>query len=162
VTPALALAATGWVTVLAVAPLLPVPLAAVMYLFGSLICHQLADRSFHLDGAQLPVCARCFGIYVGAALATLSRLAAGSDPRTTRPRGLTPRMMLAAGAVPTLVTVLFETMGLWSTSNVVRAVAGLPLGAAVAFVVTGAVATLHYEQCVPRRPIAPPRPPTPI
>ena len=173
ITAALAVAATGWLALLVFAPLLPVPVAAVTYLFGSLICHQLPDRSFHLDGAQLPVCARCLGIYAGTALMTLSRLAGSpprtlarwgaipeSDPSTRRLRGLTPRAMLIAGAAPTIVTVVLEMLGVWSASNVLRAVAGLALGSAVAFVVTGAAATLHYERCVPPRPIAPPRPPT--
>ena len=31
-------------------------------------CHQLADRSFSLRGRQVPLCARCFGIFVGALL----------------------------------------------------------------------------------------------
>jgi uncharacterized membrane protein len=35
-------------------------------LVGYAICHQIADRSFHLDGHQLPLCARCTGIYMAA------------------------------------------------------------------------------------------------
>ncbi len=31
----------------------------------SLICHQIPERSFFLNGCQLPVCARCLGIYFG-------------------------------------------------------------------------------------------------
>jgi len=39
------------------------------YLVGSLLCHQRPERSFFLWGSQMPVCARCLGIYAGAALA---------------------------------------------------------------------------------------------
>ncbi len=35
---------------------------------GSWWCHQLPERSPHLFGAQLPLCWRCSGIAVGAAL----------------------------------------------------------------------------------------------
>ena len=28
-------------------------------------CHQLSDRSFHIKGFQLPLCARCTGIFLG-------------------------------------------------------------------------------------------------
>src|SRR5580765_8805054 len=42
--------------------------AFVVYRIGRLICHQRPERSFHLAGAQLPVCARCTGVYAGAAL----------------------------------------------------------------------------------------------
>src|SRR5262245_8646685 len=44
-------------------------LAAVMYGIGSLVCHQRPERSVHLFGVQMPVCARCLGIYAGAAAA---------------------------------------------------------------------------------------------
>src|SRR5215471_10121519 len=47
-------------------------LSAVVYEAGSLVCHQLSNRSFHAWGAQMPVCARCTGLYVGAAAAALT------------------------------------------------------------------------------------------
>jgi hypothetical protein len=51
------------------------PLASVLivgvYGIGSLVCHQLSERSYHLWSAQMPVCARCAGIYAGAAVAAI-------------------------------------------------------------------------------------------
>jgi uncharacterized membrane protein len=35
-------------------------------LVGYAICHQIPERSFHIAGHQLPLCARCTGIYLGA------------------------------------------------------------------------------------------------
>ena len=43
-------------------------IGAFLYLFFSPICHQLPERSFYLFNHQLPVCARCTGIYFGAFL----------------------------------------------------------------------------------------------
>ena len=40
-------------------------LAAISYLAFHPFCHQLAERSFHVNGIQLAVCARCAGIYAG-------------------------------------------------------------------------------------------------
>jgi len=37
--------------------------ALSVYAAGGVVCHQLPDRSFLLWGHQLPVCARCTGIY---------------------------------------------------------------------------------------------------
>jgi uncharacterized membrane protein len=159
IVPLLALLATGWLVLLVTAPILPVPIAGALYAIGSHICHQRPDRSFHLLAAQLPVCARCAGIYAGAA--TGASVAAVS----TRIRELalqsSARVILVLGAVPTGVTLAFEWAGLWNGSNVARAAAGLPLGLVVVLVVVQAAATVHYDRCAQRRPIASNRPSTP-
>src|SRR5262245_8437487 len=46
-------------------------LALLVYGVGSLICHQRPERSFQLLATTMPVCARCTGIYAGAALAAI-------------------------------------------------------------------------------------------
>ncbi len=38
---------------------------------GYAVCHRIDERSFHIDGRQLPVCARCSGMYIGAVLGLL-------------------------------------------------------------------------------------------
>ena len=145
-----AAAAALWVIALLVAPALPAPASAVIYAFGSFICHQRPERSFNLDGSQLPVCARCLGVYSGAAVGAwlapfISRVAR-------------PRLLIALSAVPAVLSLVVEWSGLAHPTNVWRAATGLVAGGIIAAVV---LATLHYEQCVPPRPIEPSRPPTP-
>jgi len=41
--------------------------AACVYATGSFVCHQRPERSFSLGGRQMPVCARCAGLYAAAA-----------------------------------------------------------------------------------------------
>jgi uncharacterized membrane protein len=151
----LASAAVAWVALLVAAPYLPGPVAGILYAFGSVICHQIPERSFHIDGAQLPVCGRCFGIYTGAAIAAVVG-------RAFTARHAQEAKLLLLAAVPTLVTMVLEWTGLHS-SNLARAVAGAPLGAAVALIVMAAVRApeLHYEPCPPTRPLdeSPPAPP---
>jgi uncharacterized membrane protein len=145
---------TAWVVLLVTAPLLPGGAGAILYGIGSLICHQIPERSFYLAGFQLPVCARCLGIYVGAASGValvLMRSGAATHPWSASTR----RWLAIAAAAPTLVTVVLETGGVWYPSNVTRAAAGLLLGGIVAFVVVSATATLHYGECAPPRPTAP-------
>lgn len=154
VAPSIAALAIGWVALLTAAPHLPIPLAGFLYVFGSVICHQISERSFYMDGAQLPVCARCLGIYAGFAAGALA---------ACLPAKAGSHLLLAA--VPTLVTVILEWTGLWYPSNMTRAIAGLPLGIAVALVVIRAVETrpaLHYETCLPPRPAGSGRPAPPI
>ena len=42
-------------------------LAGVIYETFRPLCHQIAERSFYLEGHPFAVCARCFGLYAGFA-----------------------------------------------------------------------------------------------
>ena len=111
--------------------------SATIYEIGSLICHQRPERSFHLWGAQLPVCARCVGIYVGGAVAAVAAIA--SQGRGWQD-SLVGRAMPAVlvGAIPSVVTLIYE----WTTGvpsgNWTRSIAGFPLGAIVVWIIAGA------------------------
>jgi uncharacterized membrane protein len=110
-------------------------LAVLVYGVGRVVCHQLPARSFHLWAAQLPVCARCTGLYLGGAMAAASAAFGVIDPG---PRRWSPRLLLGLCALPTALTLIYE----WTTgdvpSNAIRALAGAPLGAAVVRVVLDA------------------------
>lgn len=119
-------------------------LAVLVYAVGAVVCHQLPARSFQLWAAQMPVCARCTGIYFGAATAALASvwLTTGASPLPDTPFAH-PRLVLLAAAVPTAATLVFEwTTGL-TPSNTVRALAGLPLGAAVAWVIARQISKVN-------------------
>jgi uncharacterized membrane protein len=137
-----------WAAALCAAPYLARHSAgavAVVYLLGSLICHQQPERSFHLDGARLPVCARCLGLYVGVAAGAAmwmgrTILLGGSRPW---PRGYALRTLVLA-AVPTIVTVATASVGLADASNLWRAVLAVPLGFTAGSMVA-AVLTSHLK-----------------
>ncbi len=44
---------------------------------GYAICHQLPERSFFLNGRQLPLCARCTGTFLGAIVGLVAMLLLG-------------------------------------------------------------------------------------
>lgn len=44
----------------------PVTVLDKTHLIGYAICHQIPDRTIHIAGTPLPLCARCTGIYLGA------------------------------------------------------------------------------------------------
>jgi uncharacterized membrane protein len=53
---------------------------------GYAVCHRISERSFHAGDYQLPLCARCSGMYLGAMLGMLFlsityRRSAGGPPR---------------------------------------------------------------------------------
>ncbi|HZP47560.1 MAG TPA: DUF2085 domain-containing protein [Vicinamibacterales bacterium] len=141
------LAAPTWVALIALGPVLatrvhaagPAHAAALaVYFVGSLVCHQKPERSFHAWGAQLPVCARCTGIYVGAAASVLAAPAfgpAGADGASSAPTRFTARAILVLAALPTLATLAYEWVSGVMPSNAVRFVAGLPLGVVVTWLI---------------------------
>ena len=135
-----AIAAAAWVLLLLAAPTLWTPLAGVLYVAGSFICHQLPDRSFHLQTIQLPVCGRCLGLYGGAAVGSIAAAAVGRHGLRTRS---TIWIATALAALPTIVTAVLEWGLGWPISNAARAVAAVPLGGVIAFVVIRTVPTLH-------------------
>ena len=150
-------ASVVWALLLPIAPYLgtrphaSVPgsvLVFAIYGIGHLICHQLPERSFHLWGAQLPVCARCTGIYLGAAIAVC--VAAGIVEPSTRYRarrlaahrfggaGLDAafaRRAVILAVLPTAVTLAYEWIAGAVPGNLIRAAAGLPLGVVGAWLV---------------------------
>ena len=107
------------------------------YLVGSLLCHQRPERSFFLWGSQMPVCARCTGIYAGAAIAALVWPFVARLKRSTGALHRA-RMLLIVSIVPAAATLGYE----WTTGNTpanwIRAVSGLPIGAVVAWIVRSA------------------------
>jgi uncharacterized membrane protein len=147
----LLLLALAWMTLVIAAPTvaLGAPVSALTYAFGSFICHQRPERSFHLAEAQLPVCARCFGLYAGATIGAVwafrHRLASLPALRT----------LLVVAALPTAITWAIEAAGLWSPANVVRFAAALPLGVAAAV-------TVNYLECAQPPRIGPSSPRIPI
>lgn len=139
---ALALAALLWPVVLAAAVDVQQhgtrpEWTGVVYLIGSAICHQRPERSFHTAGVQWPVCARCLGLYVSAPIGALLGLI---GLRSRRPlRAPSPVWLLAWTALPTAGTLALEWGGLMQPGNAGRALAALPLGAAIGFVLVRTV-----------------------
>lgn len=53
------------------------PLLAASDWSGYALCHRITERSFTINGRQFPLCARCTGMYLGAALTILALFLAG-------------------------------------------------------------------------------------
>jgi uncharacterized membrane protein len=117
--------------------------AAIVYAVGAAVCHQRPERSFHTAGVAWPVCARCSGLYIGGMIgALLAVWAAGR--RVVRPREA--RWLLLVAGAPTALAWVAEWISGADVTNMMRAVAALPLGAAVAaLVVTVATRTPEVD-----------------
>jgi hypothetical protein len=141
-------ATAGWATWLAVVPAVAgsasrgpsVWAAAVTYRAGAVVCHQRDERSFHVAGVRMPVCARCFGLYAGAAAGALAVFGWLLARRRWRARDWRLplgrwRWLVAASAIPTSAAWIGEHASGMAVSGIARAMAALPLGAAVAAIV---------------------------
>ena len=60
------------------------PIWALAYGFGDLNCHQKYERSWEINGNQMPVCARDIGIFLGFSLGCLFFLLRGFNRWTVR------------------------------------------------------------------------------
>lgn len=158
-------AALAWLLLVLLAPLSvhgaggkPAAVAAATYLIGGVVCHQRPDRSFHPGGVQMPVCARCTGLYLGGAAGVLvaagrrrRRGRAGSAPSpgpgpapsTSLGPAVSPgpgpapawlRWAVVAAAAPTALSFAAEAVGWMPSFDELRAAAGVPLGVAVTWV----------------------------
>ena len=105
---------------------------AFAYAVGSVICHQRPDRSFFWDGHQLPICARCTGLYLSGAVAFVAwwgvRFLRSKPPIAWTPPNALRVITLAA--IPTAVSWTSGLLSVWDGSNLTRALLAVPLGAA--------------------------------
>ena len=104
----------------------------------ALVCHQQPERCFWIFGAPVAVCARCLGIYLGAA--------AGLLIRTSRRIAL--QLLLAAAAI-NLIEWIAELGGLYGNWLNVRFCLGLALGAAGAMLVSSSIFEAEHPALPP-------------
>jgi len=100
---------------------------------GYAVCHRIDLRSFYLGDRQLPLCARCSGMYLGAMLGLAYQAVLGS-----RRAGTPPKRVLAVAAVLGLafvvdgansLTSLFpQGAWLYEPQNWLRLVTGTGMG----------------------------------
>ena len=145
---AITILAVMWLLAIVTSPVLlargqaQIPTIAA-YQIGSLVCHQRPERSFHLAGIQMPVCARCFGLYlagaVGLVFAWIGRLRLPSH---------TTKVIMALAAAPIVLTVALEMLGAITTSNVVRLSTGLPLGFAAGLLIVGSLTSVSNSAMI--------------
>lgn len=119
-----------WIAVIVMAPIAKASgLGAVsspIYAFFSFLCHQIADRSLHVEGEQFAVCSRCFGVYFGLlfgfAIYPFWRRIDDVEPL--------PKVWLFLSLVPITIDWSLTFFGIWENTHLSRFLTGLILGTA--------------------------------
>lgn len=105
-----------------------------------LICHGIAHRCLLIDGAPMPVCARCVGIYAGFLLALMM------FPLLSRTGERAAQVTLAVAAAAMLIDGLTQAAGLRESTNPLRLVTGVAAGAAFGWWMLISVETRARQQ----------------
>jgi uncharacterized membrane protein len=97
---------------------------------GSAVCHQMAERSFIFDEMQMPLCARCTGIYIGAFFAFCffflkKRMGNG------KPFSITQALLTGLAVLPVGIDGVGSYLGFWESSQLMRVFSGSLVGAVV-------------------------------
>lgn len=97
---------------------------------GSAVCHQMAERSFLFHGMQMPLCARCTGIYTGVFFAFCfffwkKRIQAG------KPFSLQQAVVTGTAILPVGLDGVGSYLGFWESSQLMRILTGSLVGAVV-------------------------------
>ena len=93
-----------------------------LYSIGDRLCHQISERSFYLNGNQMPFCARCTGIWLGIAI--------GLGYATFFKINLDKKFLylIIIGLIPIGIDGVGQTLEFWESTNVIRVLTGLFIG----------------------------------
>ena len=96
-------------------------LPKLIYGIDSVLCHQVPERCLQISGSQAAVCARCFGGYVGFAMASVV---------FTAGRELSPatRLIFVLAGLIGLADAGLQIAQVYDTGNLLRLAAGAALG----------------------------------
>ncbi|MGA1822467.1 MAG: DUF2085 domain-containing protein [Thermoplasmatota archaeon] len=148
------------------------PFHAAVYTFGDFNCHQRDSRSLHINGNQMPLCARDVAIFTGILYGAvlLVRARASDTPQDTLlgffPRKLRKKLDGAKGIfvvlfilgllfVPTALDggiQMFSKADFWpfgfehESTNPLRVATGFPMGVSLGIVVTVLVMSLFSRR----------------
>ena len=104
-------------------------LAHTLYRAFGVLCHQLPERSYFIEGHKLAVCSRCTGLYGGFALTLLLYPLVRSLRNTSFPA----RKWLFLAALPLAIDFGLTFLGIWENTHTSRLLTGILLGGVAVF-----------------------------
>ncbi len=126
-------------------------LISLAHWFGSAVCHQWPDHSYFIAGVELPLCARCTGMYLGGLLTIAFHTQ--RHPRAVglpRPWALVLLVLFFFAWAGDGVNSFLSTLGLFSLyppENILRLATGALMG-----ITLGTLISLMFNSLVWRNP----------
>lgn len=103
--------------------------AEIYYLMFGIICHQNPERSYFIREHQMPVCARCFGIYAGIFIGLLIYPFFKKTDNTVMPK----IKYFILFSIPILFDGMSQILRLYPSPHYVRLITGILASAAGVF-----------------------------
>jgi uncharacterized membrane protein len=102
------------------------PFAAAIYWLGDANCHQLASRSYYLNGNEMPFCARDLGIFIGLVAGMALAFIIKARPSL---------FLVILGLVPMALDGGLQLLTDYESSNPMRLLTGALAGVSIAFLI---------------------------
>jgi uncharacterized membrane protein len=122
---------------------------------GYAVCHQIDLRSFHIGDIQLPLCARCSGMYLGAMVGLIYQWVIGRR-RTGMPpwQVIVPTsiflLLFAVDGLNSFFSLFSNGLGLYQPNNSLRLLTGTGMGLAIAVLLFPAFNASVWKMIDPR------------
>lgn len=109
----------------------------IVYTLGDSLCHQKVERSFFINGNQMPFCSRCTAIWLG--------LTIGLGFMIFYKNVLNDKFLIIIliGIVPIVIDGVGQLLGLWESINIIRFITGLLAG-----IVTGLAIGIIIDELI--------------
>ena len=94
----------------------------LIYSCGDRLCHQKVERSFLINGNQMPFCSRCTAIWLGLAigLGFMVFYKINLDEKFL--------ILIVIGIVPIGIDGVGQLFGFWESTNIIRLITGILIG----------------------------------
>lgn len=122
---------------------------------GYAVCHRIDVRSFHIGNIQLPLCARCSGMYLGAMVgliyqSVISRRRIGTPSwQIIVPTSIFVLLFVVDG-LNSFISLFSDGAGLYQPNNSLRLLTGTGMGLAIAVALVPAFNATAWKMIDPR------------
>ena len=107
----------------------------------AMLCHQLPERSYFINGHPFAVCSRCTGVYAGFTFTLLLYPLIRSLRNTVTP----PPKWLILATIPLAIDVGVNFFGFWQNTHTSRLLTGALLGSVAVFYVMPGIIELSLR-----------------